>query len=485
MVTIPLAARTNLRAALTVQQRQHDETPSNFLTCQDRQNDSGLQVRKSNLASVPMIPWGNILLCLLASALCDVWLGPATAQQIEKPAALATSYTLPDPLVCADGTPVTDTHTWEQRRRPEVLALLAENVYGRFPEGRPRIEFRVSKQWRLENGSHCREVDMSIGSGANTLTARMLIFLPDLEQPVGCFAGLNFNGNHTTNTDPRISLPTSWVRNNEQFGVNDNRAKEKNRGAAASRWPVDTILDRGFAVVTMYYGDIDPDFDDGFQNGIQPFFYRPSQDRPDKSEWGSIGAWAWGLSRAMDYIESMPEIDGQRVAVIGHSRLGKTSLWAGANDPRFALVISNNSGCGGAAISRRKFGETVERINTVFPHWFCNRFVEFNDRENELPVDQHMLVAMMAPRSVYIASATEDQWADPIGEYESLVGASGVFELYGNPAIDRQPPKPDQPVRFGKIGYHLRSGKHDIQLYDWEQYLDFAETQFSGNNDSR
>jgi hypothetical protein len=204
-------------------------------------------------------------------------------------------------------------------------------------------------------------------------------------------------------------------------------------------------------------------------------------DRRKGDSWGTIAAWAWGASRALDYLCEDKDIDKTRVGVIGHSRGGKTALWAGAQDERFALTISNDSGCTGAAIARDKKGESVAKINTSFPHWFCENYKKFSNREADLPVDQHELVALMAPRLVYVASATEDAWADPPNEFKSCVLASPVFKLFGLTGIESdQMPKPDAPLQGGTIGYHLRTGKHDLTEHDWKCYMDFADRHWKG-----
>lgn len=389
------------------------------------------------------------------------------------------TFELPDPLVLENGDKVTDAKTWQEKRRPEILKLFEAQVYGRSPQPRDDMSFEVASIDKQAWGGKAVRKEVTVYFSADKAGPQMsvLIYLPaKATGPTATFVGYNFGGNHTIADDPAITLSTSWMR--PKKGVVDHVATEETRGASKSRWAVDAILDRGYGIATIYYGDVDPDFDDDFQNGVHPLFNKPDQKKPAADEWGSIAAWAWGLSRALDYFETDDDIDHKHVAVMGHSRLGKTSLWAGATDERFAMVISNDSGCGGAALSRRRFGETVKRINTSFPHWFCDNFVQYNDNEDALPVDQHMLIALIAPRPVYIASAVEDTWADPRGEFLSGYYADPVYKLLGTSGIGTdEMPKVDQPVQ-NQIGYHIRSGGHDVKDFDWNAYLDFADKHF-------
>jgi hypothetical protein len=313
------------------------------------------------------------------------------------------------------------------------------------------------------------------------LSLRLLLYLPaNAPRPAPVFVGLGFVPNQSVSTDPGVCLAGTWVRNKETNVIEMQPAEEASRGSAASRWQVEAILDRGFGLATMYYGDIEPDVAGAMPLGVRGAHVTPGQRTLGGDEWGAIAAWAWGLSRVADYLQTDRDVDAGRLAVVGHSRLGKTALWAGAMDTRFGLVISNDSGEGGAAISRRGFGETVADLNSRFPHWFCGNYKQYSGREHDMPFDSHMLLALVAPRPLYVASAEDDQWADPKGEFLAAVAASEVYELLGKKGVGAATMPPvNQPVG-DSVRYHVRTGKHDITAYDWQQYLDFAERHLVG-----
>jgi hypothetical protein len=410
----------------------------------------------------------------------------ASAALLPAPGALAQSppegnedeskvppYVLPDPLVLANGRKVADARTWTAQRRPELRRLFETHVYGRTPAGGPRPRFTVTKTdpSALSGRATRKEVAIAFGDGPAAPRMDLLVYLPAAARgPVPVFLALNFQGNHAVHADPGITLSTRWMPASSP-GVVANRATEASRGTDARHWPLETILDRGYGVATAYYGDLFPDRPDGAGESVLALF--PAPPAPDA--WGAIGAWAWGLSRALDYLETDPAVDAKRVMLMGHSRLGKAALWAGAQDPRFAIVISNDSGCGGAALSKRIYGETVAAITKRFPHWFCASFARYGGRESDLPVDQHELLALVAPRPLYVASAVEDHWADPKGEFLSALAADPVYRLLGRDGLPaREMPEVDHPVQ-GTIGYHVRSGGHDVTDFDWRQYLAFAD----------
>ncbi len=380
-------------------------------------------------------------------------------------------YKLPEPLALG-GTFTRSKDTWEKKMRPATLAILEREMYGSPPAPAQPLSFSFDLEKEVRDagdGTVVRRSYLISFSHPGSPQLRLLLYLPRGARKVPAFLGLNFRGNHTLEKDPRIPLETGYVLGANRTGDNTTLAA-KNRGIAAGRWPVTTITDRGYALATLCCGNIDPDFDDGFRNGVHAMF-----PTAGKRGWGTIATWAWGLSRILDVLDQVREVDAGRVAVIGHSRLGKTALWAGAIDQRFAMVISNNSGCGGAALSKRAFGETVGLINRACPHWFNARFKNYNDNEAALGFDQHQLIALIAPRPVYVASASEDLWADPRGEFLSLLHAEQAYMLYHDrPLGVAGHPKPGR--RVGTLmGYHLRKGKHDITAQDWAHYLDFAD----------
>ena len=386
-------------------------------------------------------------------------------------------YQLPDPLVQNDGTRVREPAQWTDHRRDEILQLFKEHVYGTMPPATQSSQpwsAKVVKDVKLktkdgEVSVRLKEVQLKLGSQPDATVVHLAVFLPpDCEAACPAFLAYNFLGNHSLSSSDQVSLNPVWNRQRQRI-----LPTESSRGARSSRWPVERIVAEGFALVTLYYGDVDPDFDDGFNNGVHAMFPQ-LQNRPDN--WSSIGAWAWGLHRVMDYLASDSDIDTAKVVLMGHSRLGKTALWAGATDERYSIVVSNNSGCGGAALARRQYGETVQRINTVFPHWFCKNHRQYGGNEAKMPVDQHMLISLIAPRPIYIASAVEDRWADPRGEFLSALHAQPVWQLFGKEGLglaSDEMPAVDQPVGR-EIRYHVRSGKHDVTNFDWEQYLGFA-----------
>lgn len=382
------------------------------------------------------------------------------------------AYTLPDPLIFADGRKVKNRGDWE-RRRGELLGLFEQNVYGKSPGALKDVAVETAKTAEVLNGKAVRKmVTIRFRRGPETRTLDLLMYLPK-KRPAPLFVGVNFRGNHTVTTDPDIPISTKWVYSSARMAP-DNRSTEPSRGMQASQWPIEQIIEGGYGLATFYAGDMSPDYNEGFPQGIEPLFYRPGQRHRDRDEWGAIGAWAWGLSRAMDYFETDPDIDRKRVAVMGHSRMGKTALWAGARDPRFAMVISNCSGAGGATIARRRFGESAKDLETHFPWWFCENYARFSDNEDALPIDQHELLALSAPRPLYIAVAQEDLGSDPRGQLLSAVAATPVYKLLRTEGLGiTEMPEVSHPV-MTRIGFHMRPGKHDITPYDWTQYMAFA-----------
>lgn len=359
---------------------------------------------------------------------------------------------LPDLFVDFQGNRIITPNAWESKRRPELLGLFAAHVYGQLPTDFDKQTFEVVE---IPDDPHAeyanlKLVNITVSRNSNSQTTRLQIYSPK------------------TGNGP---FPV--------FLLISHRDVEKLTGDTENQFfPIHQIVSRGYAAAIFDVKDVSPDDKIRFTDGILNKLYPEQLSMPDGMR--GLSAWAWGAMRAMDYFETDESIDEKKASVVGHSRGGKAALWCGANDTRWAITVANESGCGGAALSRRKFGETIARINTVFPYWFTDNFKKYNGLEENLPLDQHQLIATLAPRAVYIASAIEDQWSDPKGEYLSLkLGASVYSEIYKIPiSLPNQYNYFLHTLHQKSVGYHLREGKHDLTSYDWEKIIDFADLQF-------
>lgn len=366
-------------------------------------------------------------------------------------------YDLPDPLVTAEGKPVTTAEQWKTVRRPQILSLFANFIYGAVPDPPDPIQqsYHVIKEDKSFLDGLATKLDISIRfkNRKGTAQTHVLVFIPNqAKEPVPAFMMLSFDSPRGSSFQMSNSRK-GWLRN----GV-----------------PLADLITSGYGYVSVYHGDLIGHNEVSFGRGIHKLFFRDGQSFPKAHEWGVLAANAWTGMRALDYLETNDRIDAKRVAVMGHSKMGKATLWTAAQDERFALAISAQSGCGGAALWRRKYGETMAKLNR-FPHWLSINARKFNDREDDLPIDQHMLLSLIAPRPVYVASATADTWADPHGEFQSANHAAPVYRLLGKkPLSVTKLPTANQPLLDGDIGYHIRTGGHSVDPYDWEQFIQFA-----------
>ncbi|WP_247235591.1 dienelactone hydrolase family protein [Telluribacter sp. SYSU D00476] len=362
------------------------------------------------------------------------------------------TYTLPDVLKLESGKSVTSKKVWEQQRRSEILGLFEEHVYGQFPTSYDKLEYSVKREDpKAMNGkAHLKEMELVVYKNNKPVKINLVLFVPTAAKgPAPAF--LLINNRSRRNTAPE-------------------------RDTLSGFWPAEMVINAGYAVAAFHNSELAPDNKNSYQNGVLQLY--PEQLNADNGM-KAIGAWAWGASRVLDYFEKDPTIDAKRVAVVGHSRGGKASLWAAAQDQRFAICVSNCSGNTGAALSRRNFGETVTRINTTFPHWFSTNYKKYNDKEDELPVDQHMLIALIAPRPIYVTNASKDLWADPTGTFLAMKEAERVYNLFGlKSALPQSPPPINTPVVHPPMGYHNREGSHDLTEYDWARFIELANYHY-------
>lgn len=398
------------------------------------------------------------------------------AAEFPAPLSLPTRSALPDPLVKSDGTPVRTKAEWESHRKPELKELFQHYMYGKLPLKPKAFDSQIlHEDTNAFNGNATlREIEIrfDVNGENNPTPVRLLLVTPNGIRKAPCFVGLNFQGNAALVTDPKVRLPQAWMYD-KYPGVVNHQATDAGRGKVLDVWPFEIAIQHGYAVATFYNGDIQPDrpfVDEGLRKVLKP---------TGPSDTACLMSWAWGLSRAVDYLEQHPTIDAKKIAVVGHSRLGKTALIAGAFDDRIALVVANQAGCGGSGPSRHNNpkAETVARINRSFPHWFCGHFKDFGKHTDKLPFDQHCLVSLCAPRPVLFTNAKEDAWANPAGQFEMLKVATPVYKLLGVEGL-KAGKLEDDAQQEGNLGYFIREGKHSMTVDDWKVYLKFADRWF-------
>lgn len=384
--------------------------------------------------------------------------------------ALVGSYTLPEAFTAQVENP---KQQWEATRRDEILQLFQKNVYGKPVTFNSAKFVSISEKKPLIDGIGYWQIMVLELNGQKV---SVLIQMPEAENPP-IFIGYNFCGNHSIMTGDELPISDRWA-NAEVCGhkvdsttptTEDGKFLPGSRGIRSYRWPVSDIVSKGYGVVTAYYGDVLPDDNAAFQSYMKQHY-----PNADAGEHSAIGIWTSGLSVILDNLLTQGIATEDKVAVFGHSRLGKTALWAGATDKRFKMVISNDSGAGGAALARRNYGETIELITTRYPHWFTSEYAGYAKRVNELPVDQHLLLALIAPRALYVASAEDDRWADPKGEFLSLVNAQDIYKLYGSDVFKAKEAVLNQPIH-GRMSYHIRPDGHDLFHSDWMNFLTVAD----------
>jgi dienelactone hydrolase len=380
----------------------------------------------------------------------------------------------PDPLLMFDGKPAVTKKDWFEKRRPELKELFQHYEYGYIP---PPAKIKTSVDYTDKKSfggkATLKLVTISFAQKNAPQFHLMLVIPNQKKNPAPVFLGLNFSGNQSLVTDTNVPIPDAWM-NNKNPGVVNNRATGASRGKNIDTWAIEQSIDRGYAVATIFCGEIQPDVTNA-TTGVRTVFH--GSKNPDE-DWGTIAAWAWGLQRAVDYLEKDSSVDAKKIAVVGHSRLGKAAMLAGAFDERIALVVPLQAGCGGTSPARGKIGESVQRINTSFPHWFDAEFKKFNDESERLPFDQHCLIALCAPRPVLLSNATEDTWANPEGQFEMLKAADKVYRLVGGEGIASTQMPEVGKLMDSTLGYYIRPGKHSMTSDDWKAFMDYADAHF-------
>jgi dienelactone hydrolase len=407
--------------------------------------------------------------------LCVLAISSLVAADFPSPDRLPERTKLPDPLVMLDGEKITTKEDWLAKRKPELKALFQHYMYGKLPPPH-KVEGKVIHEDKkaFKGKATLQEIAITLEKDWPAIHV-LFVFPNERKKPAPVFTGMNFSGNHALVKDPGVRLPTTWMYPGK-YTTKDGKAMEEGRGTAIDVWSLEQSIDRGYAVATFYSGDVDPDRKD-VRGGLYPHVCPPHSGKELLDETATIMFWAWGIHRVIDHLVTRPEIDPKKIAVVGHSRLGKTTLLAAAFDERIALAIPHQAGCGGTAPSRSKNpkSESVERINTSFPHWFDGYFKAFNKDVDKLPFDQHCLAALCAPRPLLFTNAIEDQWANPGGQFEMLQAADPVYRLVGRTGLEAKTMPETGKLIDSTLGYYIRKGQHSMTKDDWKVFLDFAD----------
>jgi hypothetical protein len=388
---------------------------------------------------------------------------------------LSGSYTLPDPLVFPDGRKVKNAKQWNKERRPQIVSLFEEFEYGKIPATPKNLSFDVfDKGTPALNGKAIRkQVTVYLTTDTSDHKMEVLIYLPaDATGPVPVFFNVSFSPNVSVVDDPGIKAGFTWG--------SDGKKVPALLTGKFGRMDPNMFLSQGIGFATVYYGDIEPDFADGVKYGIRGYYLKPGQDYPAPDQWGAISAWSWGLSRAMDYFQTDKQIDSKKIALFGVSRLGKTVLWTGCRDTRFGMVIASCSGEGGAAISRRWYGETIDHMThpTRYFYQFAGNWRNYKDDPSKSPVEANMLVALMAPRPLLLQTGDTDKWSDPKGEFVAAAAAGPAYELLGKKSLGTDVYPPAGTPILNDLGYYMHAGGHGAMPADYEIFIRFLKMHF-------
>jgi hypothetical protein len=427
---------------------------------------------KSNSIKELFIITAFLLTTSAQSQIADFPADTVTGIPVNYTEAKVGDYPLPDPLVCSDGQSVDNADLWTNKRRSEIVALFEQHQFGKSPAGPKNIRFNVFDRGSLAFEGKAKRTQATIyfSNDADEPKIDLLIYVPsEATKPVPILLYISFRANSMAVDDPGIKEGFIWNREGQKIPASEGRRFE--------HLNVPAVLAKGFGLATVYYGDIEPDFQDGAEHGVRRLFPKTENTQPAPDEWGAIAAWSWGLSRALDYLEKDEAVDANRVAIMGVSRLGKTVLWAGAIDQRFALVIPVCSGESGAALSRRNYGETIAHITapTRYHYWFTPRYQQYAKDVNSLPVDSHLLLSLIAPRPVLLITGNTDKWADPYGEFLAAVAAEPVYNLLGKEGLNTDKMPAAGESILNDIGFYMHDGGHGMVPADWIVILNFLQ----------